>query len=353
MPLFQVATGRERYPVLVERGSLARWREYLPTGCGQIFVITEERIWRMHGERFEQAPANVYFLPGGEENKRLSTLETAADWMLARRADRTTAVLAFGGGIVNDMAGFLAAVFMRGVPVIQLPTTLLAQVDASVGGKTGVNLAGGKNLIGSFHQPQAVLIDPSLLETLPEREFKAGLFEVIKAAVIASSELFSTLTECREAILGRSPELVDSIIAESVRIKVEVVSADERESGLRRVLNFGHTIGHAIEAETGYTRFLHGEAVALGMKGAVALARSSGHLDVSDADAITRLIDAYGPIPARGGISGVNIFERLRSDKKTVQGLVHFVLPTRIGHAKVFSDLTPELVRDAIGAAIA
>lgn len=353
VPLFHVATGRERYPVLVDRGALAQWREHLPSGCGQVFVVTEENIWRMHGARFEHAPAKVYFLPGGEETKRLATLEAAADWMLSCGADRTSVVVAFGGGIVNDMAGFLAAVFMRGIPVIQAPTTLLAQVDASVGGKTGVNLAGGKNLIGSFHQPLAVLIDPSLLETLPEREYKAGLFEVIKAGVIASPELFDTLAQCRDAIFKRSAALIDSIIAESVRIKAEIVSADERESGLRRLLNFGHTIGHAIEAETGYTRFLHGETVALGMKGAVALAYSSGNLNASDADAITRLIHDYGPIPAADGVSAVNIFQRLRSDKKTVHGRLHFVLPTRIGHAKVFSDLSPELVREAIDASLA
>ena len=193
--------------------------------------------------------------------------------MAENGADRSSIVVAVGGGIVTDMAGFLAAIFMRGIPVIQIPTTLLAQVDAAVGGKTGVNLVAGKNLIGSFHQPLAVLIDPSVLASLPPREYLAGLYEIVKSGVIRSEPLFRILAERRNEVLAQSPEVVDHIIAESVRIKAEVVSADERESGLRRILNFGHTFGHALEAETKYTRFLHGEAVSWGMRAATYLAR--------------------------------------------------------------------------------
>src|SRR5262249_27508950 len=172
--------------------------------------------------------------------------------MVQRGADRTSMIIAFGGGIVNDMGGFLAAIFMRGIPVVQIPTTLLAQVDAAVGGKTGVNLVSGKNLIGSFHQPAAVLIDPAVLATLPDREYRAGLYEIIKTGVIRSFPLFAFLAGHRDAVLSREPAAVDYIIAESVRIKAEVVTADEREGDLRRILNFGHTFGHALEAETGY-----------------------------------------------------------------------------------------------------
>ncbi len=338
---------------MVERGSLARLQEYLPAGHGRIFVVTEERIWAGHGRLLGGIGDRVLFLPGGEENKRLAPLEALAEQMVDAGADRTSAVIAFGGGIVNDMVGFLAAIFLRGIPVIQIPTTLLAQVDASVGGKTGVNLTGGKNLIGSFHQPLAVLIDPAMLDTLPEREFRAGLYEVIKCGVIASAPLFEILRTRREAVLAREPAMVDHLIAECVRIKAEVVSADERESGVRRILNFGHTIGHAIEAETGYSRFLHGEAVALGMRGAVHLANVCGKLGGSEADAVLRVISQYGPVPETGGISVENVFDRLRSDKKTKQGQVHFVLPVRIGETEVVSGLPDRAVMRAIEQALA
>jgi 3-dehydroquinate synthase len=261
-------------------------------------------------------------------------------------------VVAFGGGIVNDMAGFVAAIFMRGIPVLQVPTTLLAQVDAAVGGKTGVNLVGGKNLIGSFHQPLAVLIDPGMLETLPDREYRAGLYEVIKCGVIASQSLFCLLADRREEVLERRPDVVDTIISESVRIKAEVVSADERESGLRRILNFGHTFGHALEAETRYSRFLHGEAVAWGMRAAVNLAETLGCLSTRDAERISRLVEDYGRIPTLDGIAAEALQRRLVSDKKTVQGKIHFVLPTGIGEVKVVSDAPEADVLTAIRRAL-
>jgi 3-dehydroquinate synthase len=222
--------------------------------------------------------------------------------------------VAFGGGIVDDVAGFVAAVFMRGIPVVQAPTTLLAQVDAGVGGKTGVNLASGKNLVGAFHQPLVVLADPDVLATLAEREYRAGIYEVIKCGVIRSAGLFRLMSERRAEVLARAPATVDEMIAESVRIKAEVVSADERESDLRRILNFGHTFGHALEAETGYVRFLHGEAVAFGMKAAVHLARMAGVLPAAEARSIVETVDQYGPIPSLAGISAGNLVARLVSD---------------------------------------
>jgi 3-dehydroquinate synthase len=356
MPTFFIATPQRKYRAIVERDSSGRIHEHLPQGHGKVFVISNEEIWRLHGARVERSLCNTpwepVFLPGGEENKRLAPLEAAAVEMSQRGADRSSVVVAFGGGIVNDMAGFLASIFMRGIPVIQVPTTLLAQVDAAVGGKTGVNLVTGKNLIGAFHQPLAVLIDPSLLETLPEREYRAGLFEVIKCGVIRSQPLFRLLTERRDDVIARRPEVVDEIVAASVRIKAAVVTEDEREGDLRRILNFGHTFGHALEAETEYTRFLHGEAVAFGMRAAVHLAEVAGYLSAEDAVDILGEIDLYGPIPSLAGIPAQNIFQRLSSDKKTVQGKVHFVLPERIGAAKVVPGVDPLLVRQAIEAAL-
>src|SRR6266478_3812196 len=229
---------------------------------------------------------------------------------------------------------------------------ILAQVDAAIGGKTGVNLVAGKNLIGSFLQPLAVLIDPGALDTLPDREYHAGLFEVIKYGVIGSPRLFRLLSERQHDVAARVPCVVDEIIAESVRIKAEVVSADEREGGLRKILNFGHTVGHALEAETAYSRFLHGEAVAFGMQAAVHLAESTRHLSADDGDLIRHTIDRYGPIPDLGGILAASLMGRLVADKKTIQGKVHFVLPVRIGEATVVSGVDENLVLSAIQAAL-
>jgi 3-dehydroquinate synthase len=356
MASFAVRTPQRNYCALVERGIIRRAAEHVPAKAGKVFVISNQQIWTLHGAELASAlgaiPHDVLFLPAGEENKRLAQLEAAAEEMVRRGGDRSSCVIAFGGGVVNDMAGFLAAIFMRGIPVVQIPTTLLAQVDASIGGKTGVNLAGGKNLIGSFHQPVAVLVDPAILDTLPEREYRAGLFEVIKYGVIRSPELFGVLAERRDEVLARNADVVDRIIAQSVRIKAEVVSADERESDLRRILNFGHTFGHALEAETGYTRFLHGEAVGWGMRAAVYLAENTGHLSAEDSVEILNAIEAYGPIPPLTGIPADRLASRLSRDKKTIQGRIHFVLPVRIGEVKMVSGIEEAAVLDAIRSAL-
>jgi 3-dehydroquinate synthase len=356
MPSFEIRTPQRDYRAHVERGILGRAAEYLPAAHGRVFVLSTEDVWRLHGPRLEQGLGGteheVLFFPGGEERKRLEQVEYLAEEMVRKRADRSSVLLAFGGGIVNDLGGFLAAIFMRGIPVIQIPTTLLAQVDAAIGGKTGVNLVAGKNLIGSFHQPLAVIIDPVVLETLPEREYRAGLFEVLKYGVIRSAPLFHLLAQQPADVLAKRPDVVDYIIEESVRIKAEVVSADERESGVRRILNLGHTFGHALEAETSYARYLHGEAVGFGMRAAAHLAEATGHLAVGEALAIRAAIEKYGPIPAPNGILPEKLAARLGSDKKTIQGHVHFVLPERIGEVSVVSGIDPALVLQSIQAAL-
>ncbi len=272
--------------------------------------------------------------------------------MLAAGGDRSSIVIGFGGGIVTDVAGFAAAVFMRGIPVIQVPTTLLAQVDAAVGGKTGVNLVGGKNLVGSFHQPKAVIIDPEVLGTLAMREIRAGLYEVLKAGVIRSPELFQLMAEKPLQMMGQEAQYFDRAIAESVRIKCEVVSADEKEGDLRRILNFGHTIGHALEAETKYSLLLHGEAVAFGMRAATHLAMILGTLDDEAGWKIIEAVEAYGAIPPLDGITAEALMARLISDKKTVGGRVHFVLPTKIGETVIRADVPDEAIRKAIEASL-
>jgi len=352
MPNYAVNTAQRTYQAIVERGCIPRFREFIPKHAGKIFIASTGDVWALHGRRFEGAEAELLLFPGTEPRKRLSEVETLADKMVSAGADRSSIIVAFGGGILTDVAGFLAAIFMRGIPVIQIPTTLLAQVDAAVGGKTGVNLASGKNLIGSFHQPLAVLIDPAVLDTLPEREYRAGLFEVIKHGIIASEDLFRAMQRCAGPILMHAPNIVDYMISESVRIKAEVVSNDEKENDARRMLNFGHTFGHALEAETGYSRFLHGEAVAWGMKAAIHLSRSEGMLDESEANEMLACIDSYGPIPSLQGISSRRIAARLASDKKTIQGNIHFVLTEGIGRVRVVAGIAPDRVLSAIEMAL-
>ena len=357
MPSFRVETPQRAYDAIVERGCLARVAEYVPQGTGKLFVATTPDVWELHSDALRRGLAGrsfeVLFFPGGEPRKRLAAVEMLAEQMVRAGGDRSSLVVAFGGGIVGDVAGFLAAIFMRGVPVIQVPTTLLAQVDAAVGGKTGVNLEAGKNLLGSFHQPLAVLIDAEVLRTLPEREYRAGLYEIVKCGVIRDAQLFDVLDRCAAMVVKQDPATLDHIIAAAVRIKAEVVSADERESGLRRILNFGHTFGHALEAETKYEKVLHGEAVAWGMRAATLLAERTGHLASPEAAAIRQVIQRYGPIPPLEGILAENLAARLRSDKKSIQGTVHFVLPVRIGEVTVARGVEERLVLESIRAALA
>ncbi len=358
MPVFTVQTSGCVYPNIVQRGIVNDLALYLPEKVGKIFVITTEDVWRLHGtalqahwaepNRARASDQHVLFFAGGESNKRLAAIESLAERMLEFGADRTSLVIGFGGGIVTDLSGFLAAIYMRGIPVLQIPTTLLAQVDAATGGKTGVNLLGGKNLIGSFHHPIAVLIDPDLLSTLPPREVRAGLFEVLKCGVIRDPVLFELLFSHSAEVLALTPGLIDEAICAAVRIKTEVVSADEREGDLRRILNFGHTIGHALEAEAGYTRFLHGEAVGWGMLAATDLASKLSLLNTEVADRIKQAICRYGPLPPAQDIPPNQLLERLAKDKKTLAGKVHFVLPTAIGKVEIVSGIADEIIRQAI-----
>ncbi len=357
MPEYQVRTSHAEYRCVVERGVLSRLSEFVPSSATSIFVATTRDVWDIYGDSVSAAmagrPFTPLFFPGGESNKRFTYVEALAEQMMRAGADRSSILIAFGGGIATDMGAFLASIFMRGIPVVQVPTTLLAQVDAAIGGKTGVNLVAGKNLIGTFHQPIAVLMDPLVLKTLPEREYRAGLFEVVKHGIIASEEMFRFLdVEC-DRVLRQDPNAVEYIISESARIKAEVVSADEREGGLRRMLNFGHTFGHALEAETRYKRLLHGEAVAFGMIAGSQLGVNLGLLDAGAHADIVRVIERYGPIPGLEGITAESLFTRLVSDKKTIGGKVHFVVPDRIGHVQVVSDVDDELVMSAIEVALA
>jgi 3-dehydroquinate synthase len=245
------------------------------------------------------------------------------------------------------VAGLLASLYMRGVDVVQIPTTVQAQLDAAIGGKTGVNLRTGKNLLGTFHQPRMVLIDPAVLSSLPEREFRAGLYEAIKCGVIANPALFACLEKIQVKALRRDTAALEWVIAESVRLKADVVASDERESGLRRVLNFGHTIGHALEAESGYRRFLHGEAVAWGMVAATHIAAATDRIDRSVAQRLSDAVLSFGKLPTVEARSR-DILRLLQSDKKTRSGVVHFVLPREIGKVEIANDVAEKVVVEAV-----
>jgi 3-dehydroquinate synthase len=342
--------------VLVERGLLrsaaAATRDVIPPGA-RIFALTAPPI-RKHwasalGKSFSKAgrKVEVIVMPDGERAKTLPQLEKLAAELVRLGADRRSILLALGGGVVGDVGAFLASIFMRGIPVVQIPTTLLAQVDSAIGGKTGVNLKAGKNLLGTFHQPLAVLADPDVLATLPEREYRSGLFEAMKYGVIRNPAIFELMESQRDALLRRDVALLEKLIAECIRVKAEVVSADERESGERRILNFGHTIGHALEAETNYRRLLHGEAVGWGMIAASMIGKEMRVTDGATAERIIALVQSYGPLP-KVNVDARNILKRLLSDKKTVGGVPHFVLASGIGKVGVVNNVPPRGVMRAV-----
>jgi 3-dehydroquinate synthase len=350
-----VTTPSRSYEVLIGSGLLASAGEYL----GEILenkraiVVTVPPVRRRWAKvllkslKASGTPAEVIEMPDGECAKRLSTLEKLAEKLVKLGADRDVTLIALGGGVAGDVTAFLASIYMRGVDVIQVPTTVLAQVDAAIGGKTGVDLLSGKNLLGTFHQPRAVLIDPAVLETLSSREYRAGLYESLKCGVIGDPGLFQLFEDHRGEILDRDAAVVEKVIADSVRLKARIVSADEREGSLRQVLNFGHTIGHALEAETRYTQLLHGEAVAWGMVAATHIALAVGKLNSVTAGRITNSIMGLGKLP-RVKFDSANIVKRLRSDKKTRKGVVHFILPREIGKVEITTDVPGNIVRAAV-----
>jgi len=342
--------------VLIEAGLLRSAATYIrdTLPAAKHFVVVTAAPIRKHWGKLlldsfasDSAKLDVIEMLDGERRKTLSTLENLSTQLVKLKADRNTVLIALGGGVVGDVTGFLASVYMRGIRFVQIPTTFLAQVDSSVGGKTGVNLTVGKNLIGTFNQPELVLIDPQVLDTLPEREYRSGLYESLKAGVIRNPRIFEFMEQNREAVLAKQPSSLEWLIAESVRVKAEVVGQDEEERGLRKILNFGHTIGHALEAETGYKVFLHGEAVAWGMVAAAMISVGMQKTSLPSAQRIIGLVLAYAPLP-RVDVSPKAIFRRLASDKKTLDGQVHFVLPHEIGKVDIVTDVPERAVLQVI-----
>ncbi len=346
--VISLATPSATYDITVGRGlvetlhprllALAKGKAFRPV------LVTSPKIWKLWSKQvrssFPEAQSpTVLFLPPGEQHKRLSSVESLAEQLAEAGADRDALLIAFGGGVIGDITGFLAAIYMRGIPYVQIPTTLLAQVDSSVGGKTGVNLLAGKNLVGSFHQPQAVFADTDLLSTLPPRELRAGLQESVKAALIQDRKLFSYMQQKQELARAADDVTLTRIIAASIRVKAAVVTQDEREAGLRMILNFGHTLGHAIEAATSYKQLLHGEAVAWGSIAALHLGLARRSITAKQFATVANLILAYGPLP-RFRASASELVRLTSSDKKNRSGRRAFILPTGIGAVEIVHDVT-------------
>ena len=330
-------------------------KEGKPTPQPVALLVTDSNLANLHAAVVRQSliadgwKCETEVLPAGEKSKSLDVVTKVYDRLIAMNADRRTVIVAVGGGVVGDAAGFIAATYTRGLPFVQIPTTLLSAVDSSVGGKTGVNHPQAKNMIGAFYQPIGVLIDTAALQTLPDREYRAGLAEVIKYGVILDEEFFVYLERNIEAINARRPEAVRHIVAKSCRLKADVVERDEYEAtGLRAVLNYGHTFGHAFEALCGYGQLLHGEAVAIGMVYASRLAERRGLIDSSITDRQIGLLEALHlptALPAEVHLSTDAVVERMRLDKKAVSGSLRFVLPTRLGEVKTFGDIPESEVR--------
>ncbi len=337
--------GDRSYDIHVGAGVLDNAGEIIAGACKgrAAAVITNRRIGNLYAGRLVESlgkagiTAQVITVPTGERFKTLKTIAGIYEKFLDQRLDRGGIVIGLGGGVIGDMAGFAAATYLRGVDFVQVPTSLLAQVDASVGGKTGVNLTRGKNLVGSFHQPKAVIIDVSVLQTLPAREFRSGLAEVIKHGIIRDSDYFAFLERNLRAVKRLDPAMLEQTVARSCEIKADVVGQDEREAGLRRILNFGHTVAHTIESLTGYGKHSHGEAVAIGMVTAALVSADSELVD-----RIVRVLKAAGlPYKVPAGVRADDIVQAMGFDKKVAHGKLHVVLVRSLGEAYVSGDVSP------------
>lgn len=359
-----VALDERSYDITIADGALKQVGEITRAALGaktrKLAVISNARVHGFYGKAVEKSLKQAGFatlthlIGDGERAKSLATAEKALAFMIANRFERSDAVVALGGGVVGDLAGFVAACYQRGVNYVQIPTTLLAQIDSSVGGKTAVNHKLGKNLIGAFHQPRAVIIDPQTLATLPKRELRAGLYEALKYGVIWDQKLFALLRDELADVFALDAELLIQIIARCCEIKAEVVTADERESGLRRILNFGHTVGHALEAVTAYRRLKHGEAVGYGMQCASSIAEKAGIIAPAESRAIRTGVDELAQVgqvkklPRIDDLNIQQIIAAMAHDKKVAQGKLPLILPTKIGEVIVRDDIPPTIIRAAV-----
>ena len=356
----RVALGEESYDIVIGYGLEQELRAFVQ-GAGfsrQAMLVTDSNVGPLYGENVRVIleagglSVTVVTIPAGESSKSLAVAEKLYTRAIELGLDRKSPIFALGGGVVGDLAGFIAATYMRGVPFVQLPTSLLAQVDSSVGGKVAVNHALGKNLIGAFYQPKAVFMDLSMMKTLPKREIYTGLGEIIKYGIIYDAAFFAYLEQHVQDVLSLEQEAAVHMIARSCEIKAAVVSQDEKESGLRRILNFGHTMAHAIEKETGYLRYNHGEAVAIGMVGAADISARLGMIEEADVARVTALIERLHLPTVAEGCTVDAMYQDIFHDKKTINGKVNWVLMEGIGKVTCRNDVPEDVVRAAMAARI-
>ncbi len=358
MPTVHVNLGPRSYDIEIGAGNLARVAQFLDTGQddAHAVIITDANVDDLYAEPVASALAeqgcevDVLIVDAGEQSKSIDVAVELWERMLDEGTDRKSAVVAVGGGVVGDLAGFVAATFARGLPFVQLPTTLLAQVDSSVGGKVGINLPGAKNMVGAFWQPRGVLVDVNVLQSLPEREFNAGMAEVVKYGVIQDAEFFAYLERQIDAINSRDAGVLTHIVQRCCRLKADVVEQDEREeTGLRAILNYGHTFCHAFEAATGYEQLLHGEGVAIGMLCASRLAERLGRVDAAFTRRQQELLESFGLPTLVPEVPHDELIELMYHDKKTERGKLRFVLPSRLGHVEVVRGVSNDDIRTALG----
>jgi 3-dehydroquinate synthase len=356
MTTIQVALEARSYSIMVQNGVIGQTGSLLKTihPAQNAIVISSKTILSLYGERLFRSLRNGGFqveeviIPEGERHKTLATLEKIYRALSRLRANRKTLLIAFGGGVIGDVAGFAAASYLRGLPYVQVPTTLLAQIDSSIGGKTGVNLPSGKNLVGAFHQPLAVIVDPLLLSTLPLRQLRSGLYEALKYGVIRSAALLDLVERKHKHFPKRDKQTLQQMIAECARIKADIVSRDETESELRMVLNYGHTLGHALEAATHYKALTHGEAIAHGMIMANQLAEQLNGLDANEAERINDSIRAIALLPRPRRLRWTEVYRHMLSDKKFVDQKFRFVLPRRVGQVDIVKDVPRSAVQSVL-----
>ena len=351
MQRFWVKSSGFKYSVNVGCGAWRALADFPQHRYSAIFILTEKHLWERWGQKLVREggvkSARPLFVPPGENSKSLRWVQEVGAELLQKGADRRSLLVALGGGMVGDLGGFVASTYMRGIDCIQVPTTVLAQVDSAIGGKTAVNVGGMKNLLGTFYPPRMVLAEPLVLASLDERAFRSGFFEVAKHALLSGPALFRELEAKAPKLRPQQATDLEDLLARAARVKVQVVSRDEREAGLRRVLNLGHTFGHALEEATGYRRFLHGEAVGWGLLIVSRLAELLGVLEPAEGARIARLLRQLGPLPTLRGLRVRRILELLPQDKKAVRGRIHWVIPERIGKVRISDQVPLNLVETA------
>jgi 3-dehydroquinate synthase len=340
------------YQVVAGRGAWSAFQKFPHQGYSSIFVLTERALWKRWGAHFLKASQLIapheIFVPSGENSKSIRMAERVAATLLKKSADRRSLLIAFGGGVVGDLGGFVASTYMRGIDYVQVPTTVVAQVDSAIGGKTAVNVGEMKNLIGTFAPPRLVLADPAVLKSLPSRAYLSGFYEVAKHAVLSGPSLFSLMEKVAGTLRPGLDGPLDTLLVRAAQVKVDIVNRDEQEGGIRRLLNLGHTFGHALEEATDYRRFLHGEAVAWGLLCAARLGVLLNMLDAREAERIAALVRKIGPLPSICDLSPAKARKLFLRDKKTVAGQIHWVVPEKIGQVRVVSDVPIEVATEAL-----